>query len=106
MASRKRIAKVADPVVAGCLDRIRRCEMTAVGVLADHMEERGLPYAKLVRRMWDRHQRILDAYAETDFTRRKRTRWEMTAISRRILRRKIATLFGRVWFRPPLESFR
>lgn len=41
-----------DDTVSGCLSRIRRGDVAAVGVLADYLEENNLTGAKTVRRLW------------------------------------------------------
>jgi hypothetical protein len=105
---RKRIATATDPVVLGCLERIRRGEVTAAGVLADFMDENGLPYASRVRGIWDDYRRQHNYWAtlpDSEFERTWYTRWEATAWTRRRVRMLIGRLFGRKWKKLPLQKF-
>jgi hypothetical protein len=86
-----------DPVIAGCLDKIRRGEMTAVGVLADHLEEQLLPYAKTVRLWWKKCQCDEAYWGDADLTGRRFVRWQAIAWCRELLRGKIQRLFDRKW---------
>lgn len=109
MTRRKRVAKVTDGTVAGCLDRIMRGEVTAAGVLADHMEENGLAYAARVRSIWDAYQRAHNYWMtlpDSEFERTWYVRWQAVAWTRRKVRGKICKLFGRDWRRLPLEKFK
>jgi len=94
------------PVIAGCLAAIQRGDVTAVGVLADLMEENGVPKAKAVRKLWATYTRRAAYFAAHDFSRDRRwTYWESVAYDRRSLRRKVRDLFGRKWKPLPLARF-
>lgn len=97
-----------DAVIAGCLSRIQRGDVSAVGVLADYLEEHSLPNAKRVRQAWDRVQEWGRIVAERSFemqARRKQTKWERIASHRRWLRQQVAKLFGRKWKPLPLRRY-
>ena len=89
--------RTPDPTILGCLEKLRGGEITAVGVLADYLEEHGLPHASRLRKMWKRFQRRLAYFCSADLTRRKLTRWEILAHDRSRLRAKVARIFGRKW---------
>ena len=102
---RRKPLAVRDYVIRGCLALIRRGEMSAVGVLADRMEEEGLPHARTVRRMWNRYQRRFRFWTTADLTRRRFTAREVIAWDRASLRGNIARLFGRKWRFPGMHKF-
>src|SRR5689334_5147388 len=104
---KKRVATAVDDVMRGCLERLHRCDVTAVGVLADHMEENRIPYAAQVRSLWSafcRHVAFWSDYSR-DVSRMKWTRREGIAHNRRWLWERIVRLFGKKWKCPPLEKF-
>ena len=99
--------KLTDPVIIGCLDKLRRGDIFAVGVLADYLEENGLPWASTVRKMWQRYCRREAYFSRKDFSRSKRwTQWEAIAAERRTLTRKIAMIYERKWVSRPLTFWK
>ena len=66
-----------DDTVRTCLERVRARDVSAVGVLADYLEENGLPHAKRVRELWERFTRNVAYWSdpENDVSRRKWLRW-------------------------------
>lgn len=99
---------MTDDVITGCLARVRRGEVAAVGVLADYLDETGHPLAKRVRALWAKVQRwgeIVAARSLESQARRKQTKWERIAGHRRWLRDQIAKLFKRKWKPIPLIKF-
>lgn len=96
---------VVDDVTAGCLAKISRGDVTAVGVLADHLEENNLVGAKTVRRYWKKYTEVCEWTATADFTRRRNTKRMNVALWRQWVRRRIANLYGRKWKRIPVEKF-
>ena len=98
----------ADDTVRGCLEKIRRGEVTAVGVLADYMEERQLPGWKRVRAVYARYAGFIafwQGLSDESMARRKYTRWERVAANRRAMVYRTMRLFGRDWKRLPLSAF-
>jgi hypothetical protein len=97
-----------DPTIRGCVDRIRRCEYAAIGVLADYLDENRLPWAGTVRRVWNKLQSDVAVWSDYDFSRcRNWTRWEAIAAARRRSCQRVLRLYGRDWTsgRPPLKRF-
>jgi len=95
-----------NPVVAGCLDRIRKGEMIAVGVLADCLEEIKHPLAGRVRKSYQRAEAAIRWTNTTDWKHtRKRSRWENVALWQKWLWNRVRTLFKRTWKRKPLGFF-
>jgi hypothetical protein len=88
-----------DPTIAGCLEKIRRGDVTAVGVLADYLEENRLPKAKSVRNFWVKYGEYIRRVEEMNIDRRRLSKWEMIAQCRSWLRRRICNLYGRKWNR-------
>ena len=98
MAKVKTKLPSTDAVIRGCLDKIRRKEMTAVGVLADHLDEIKHPLAKRVRADFQRAEAgIRWTYSAEWSDRNRLTRWEHVAIWRRWLWDRIMKHFGRKW---------
>ncbi len=98
-----------DPTIAGCLEKVRRGDVSAVGVLADYLEENGLPHAKMVRGLWNRFSRwgeVVRNRPDQVQARRKHTKWERLAFHRRWLRERIAGVFKRSWKTLRLESYK
>lgn len=95
-----------DPTVAGCLAKVQRGDVSAVGVLADYLDEHKLPYAKTVRAYWEKYVRVCEWTATADFSRRKNTKWENIALWRQWLRRRIAVLYKRKWKKMKVEAFK
>lgn len=94
-----------DPTVVGCLDKIRRGDISAVGILADYLDEYGLPLAGKVRDLWDRYQRNEAYYLGPNAKiRRQISRWEEIALWRQFVRRRVAKMFGRKWKRLKLNK--
>lgn len=96
----------ADPVVRGCLDRLRRGDVNGVGVLADYLEENSLPLAKPVRRGWTKYVKAVALWQTADMSRRHEARWEKIARWRRALRRRVCLMFKYDWRVLPLETYR
>lgn len=65
---------ILDDTIRTCLGRIARCQIVAVGVLADYLEETGHPFAGRVRRMWNRYLRRQAFWYAHDFSRSRSTR--------------------------------
>lgn len=102
------VSLLKDPVVRGCLAKIKRGDVSAVGVLADYLEESSMPIAKKVRAAWDRANYWIAYWSnpELDMGRRKYTRWEKIAFSRRWLRYRINMLFTMRWKRLPITAYK
>lgn len=99
--------KLTDPVIIGCLYKLRRGDVFAVGVLADYLEENKMPWASRVRNMWQRYCRREAYFNKHDFSRdRYWTRWESIAVDRMLLCRKIAAIYGRKWKQRPLTFWK
>lgn len=95
-----------DPTIAGCLHQIRIGNVTAVGVLADYLEEQKLTGAKSVRKYWTKYTEVCEWHLTADFSRRKNTKSESIRKWRRWLRNRIRNLYGRKWKPLPLEKYR
>ncbi len=97
-----------DPTVAGCLAKVQRGDVSAVGVLADYLEENALPHAKRVRKLWNQMNEWIAYWLnpETDMSRRKYVRWQRVAFNRRWLRNRIAEVFKRNWKPLPIEAYK
>jgi hypothetical protein len=96
------------PTLTTCLEMIRKGDVSAVGVLADYLEEHRLPNAKTVRSLWNRFNRYVTFWSDpnNDVSRRKWTRWEGVARNRRWLRRRIGEVYCRQWKQMPLDKFK
>lgn len=96
-----------DPTVAGCLEEIRKGELTALGVLADYMSEQRLPHRARVRGWfaWYERRRAFWTDPTRNHSRRHLTAWENARIDREYVRQRIAAVFGRKW-RVPRELAR
>ena len=95
------------PTVKTCLDRIRRGDSDAVGVLADWFEEfhPGTRAAVKLRR-WVLERVRDEAYWDAaDLTKRSFTHWEVRCRVRRRLRNHVKTLFERKWKPLPLRAY-
>jgi len=108
MARRRQPKIPVDPVIRGCLDRIRTCEMTAVGVLADYLDET-VPNAESARKLraaYTRCERNCRIIGGKDVSRRRRSKWELIASWRRYLWFRVREIFNRKWTKhPTLRDF-
>lgn len=75
-------------------------------MLADHLEENGLPNAKRLRRAWDRNRRAVEYFRSANMDRRTVSRWEAIAWWNQLLRDQVARIFGRRWRTVPLKKCR
>jgi hypothetical protein len=93
--AKKKKVPVTDPIILGCLDRLKTGDVIAVGVLADHLDDVGRPEAKAVREAWDRYARAERVYLKADVKPRRRlSRWEEIALWRMWLFRRVRTIYG------------
>lgn len=90
---------LTDTVARTLLDRVRRKDLLAAGVLADRLDELSHPLAGRVRGAWDKYQRWVAYWsgAGYDGRRRRLTRWEKLARCHRWLWFQVRGLFGRRW---------
>jgi hypothetical protein len=96
-----------DDIVRGCLDQLRRGTVSAVGVLADHLEEQKHPLAKKIRKEWNRYVNNVTYWSDPaiDVSRRRYTRWELLALIAQNLRYRVRVMFRLVWKRLPLSTY-
>lgn len=97
------------PGVAALLATIRKGDWQAIGVLADYLEENGLPHARRLRSFWDKYQRMERYWLKAENEpRRTNARWEEVALWRRWLWRRVRTMYGYTrtqWKQPDLKRF-
>lgn len=92
--ARHRKKPITDPVVLGCIDRLKKGNVNAVGVLADYLEENGLPHAAVIRRLWADYSNMEAHFLRPDTRiRRQLSRWEEIALWRMWLFRKVRTVY-------------
>ena len=92
--------------VKTCLDRIRRGDADAAGVLADWFEENHPGRAATKLRRWVLERLSDEVYWDAaDLTKRSFTHWEVRCRVRRRLRNNIKALFGRKWKPLPLKAY-
>jgi len=101
-------AKCVDDTMRTLISRIQKCDIAAIGVLADWMEENKRPYASKIRCIWNDLQSSLEYWSipDRDLTRCELTRWELIAGARRWARRRVAKAFGKKWVSTPLSKFK
>ena len=98
MARRRRKPPPEDDTIRSLLARLARCDVAAVGVLADYLDENAHPLAARVRRLWTNYQRDYAYWVRNSPGVASRwTAWECRAGQGRRLRRKLGALFGRRW---------
>lgn len=94
------MATVIDDTIRGCLHRIARRDVSAVGVLADYLEETSHALAGRVRRLWDWYVVREKYWTDRDpvaTSRRRLTAWEGSCITRHKVWWQIRQLFRRKW---------
>lgn len=96
---------LSNDTVKGCLARLRKGELFAVGVLADKLEEDNLPYAKKIRKIWEKYCADFAYWSTADLSRRRFVRWQVIGWLNEGLRRKIGRFFGKKWKRKTAEDW-
>lgn len=99
-------AVAQEPTVAALLARIRTGETSMVGVLADYLEDKELPFARSVRSIWKLYLERVEYYTRRDWSRTRWTRREALGWAAGSLRLRIGRTFRMGWKRPGLKRRR